>query len=252
MWCVRVCVCASVCVCVCVCVRVCVRACVCVCVCVCVSTDTESGQSYYCNLAFSVATQLTVELVERCRVLLETLHTSVGASDHGAGVGEGGEGGGEKGGRGDSSFGVSGGALRDDAISSSTSDRGSEVATEVDILTFDLASLSEEQLSVLEEVSVLLPAVRVWVEWIARQEDLWLPLLSPQSKTHLYVVRTRTHTHTLTLTHTHTIQWFPSSEIVSCGTQSFHIPNTPQSRDRYDIHNKMVQYTLRTLLLAGI
>ena len=37
----------------------------------------------------------------------------------------------------------------------------------------------------LERVSGALPAARVWLEWLARQDALWSPLLSQQNRIHL-------------------------------------------------------------------
>ena len=80
-------------------------------------------------------------------------------------------------------------SLADGTSTSSNSDTGSEVRpSEAGNVTFDLNSLSEEQLCCLEGVSMLLPAVRVWVDWLAGQEDFWLPFLSPQNKEDLYVI----------------------------------------------------------------
>ena len=160
--------------------------------------------------------------MDRCRSLLSSLPASSANAESGKGGEEVMERREEKEGGGvgtegsclaDNSWSMS---LAEDTPTSSTSDTGSEVTTEMGNVTFDLRSLSEDQLHSLEEVSVLLPAVRVWLDWVAGQEGFWLPFLSPQNRTDLYVTNTCTHTlthsrtcartrtHTHTHTHTHT------------------------------------------------
>ena len=70
---------------------------------------------------------------------------------------------------------------------SSTSDSpslGSEVTGEE--VHFDVTSLSEELLCSLESVSLLLPAVRVWLDWLVKQEPFWVSFISPRNRKDLY------------------------------------------------------------------
>ena len=125
------------------------------------STDSLSGQTYYCNLAFHVAVHLTQELVNRCKTLPLPREQEGDVEERGRTEEDGVDGSVDEG--------------------KSTCGVGSEVTVEEGRVVIDLQSLSEEQLSFLAEVSVLLPAVRVWVEWLVIQEGFWLSFLSSQN-----------------------------------------------------------------------
>ena len=147
---------------------------------VCLYSDTDLGQRFHFNMAFHVALRLTMELAERCRDLLLRHYSDSGDLGDGGDQGEGGE---ERGTRGQRE-GVNGDPQTGSAAEEAPI-MGSEDAAVAENITFDLCSLSEEQLVCLDDVSVLLPAMRVWAEWLAAQEDLWCPLLSPQNKSDL-------------------------------------------------------------------
>ena len=165
------------------------------------STDTEAGQRYYCSLAFRVALLFAQHIVERCSELLPPTPPGREATGRQKGGGEAagavalGETveGSDQEVLGSLEERVSQLAVKDGSYSSSltgtssTSDSpslGSEVTGEE--VHFDVTSLSEELLCSLDSVSLLLPAVRVWLDWLVKQEPFWVSFISPRNRKDLY------------------------------------------------------------------
>ena len=99
-----------------------------------------------------MAVQLTAELVERCVALVRGEDTATSAGE--------------------------------DTATSADSLSGEATGSEVDVQAGNLTSDLSEGVCV-EEVSMLLPGVRVWLEWVAEQEELWSPVISRENRTHL-------------------------------------------------------------------
>ena len=157
------------------------------------TADDEAGRRYYCGLAFSLAAQFTAALMDTGSRLLDSLPDDsrlrrAGAVGDLSGSEEDSQSSGGKT-KGEPKPGMpcnskeSTSSLADsDSQSrpSQVSDDTANISGRIDCARPEtrLADASPAVLRVLDVLSLLLPTVRVWFDWLVLQRDLWLQFLS--------------------------------------------------------------------------